>query len=77
MANNILGFKEHDEMIETKPFYVKYSGKISIKNKVRIIAETEKAVLIRERNCTTEKYGYSITPMWIAKSLIIKREAIK
>jgi len=76
MAHNIEGFKEHYEIIETKRFYKKYSGTISIKNKVKVIAETEKAILIRE-GIQFGKEAYSINPMWIAKSLIISRKDYK
>jgi len=76
MTHNIEGFEEYFAKIKTKSFYKKYDGNISINNKVKVIAETEKAILIRERNCSTEKYGYSTSPMWISKSKIINLEVI-
>lgn len=73
MTHNIIGFKEHLEYIETKSFYKKYNGQITVKNKGIIIAETEKAILFREE---VNPNMYSTVPMWIAKSKITKREVL-
>ena len=75
MAHNIEGFEIHKEYIETKPFYMKYCGMISVKNKGIITAETEKAILFREK-IQIDKEEYSTNPYWISKSLIVKRETL-
>jgi hypothetical protein len=75
MAHNIEGFEEHYEMIETKKFYRKYDGQISINNKVKIIAETKEAILVREK-IQVDKEEYGIQPLWISKTKIIKRERV-
>ena len=63
------------EHVITKPFYVKYAGKVSIDNDVKILQETEKAILISER-ISKEDTMFSKTTQWIAKSMILKREEI-
>jgi hypothetical protein len=72
MAHNIEGFEEHNECIKTVTFYIKGSGQVQIDNKVLVIAETEKAILIREK-IQFDKEEYSIKPFWLAKSLIVSR----
>lgn len=71
MVHNISDFKEYFAYIETLPFYLKFNGKITIKNDVKVIAETSKALLIREK-IQLDKQMYSIDPIWIPKSIIIK-----
>ena len=67
MAHNIEGFEEYYAYIRTTPIYIKFVGKCEIKAECKVIAETEKAVLIREWNGN----NYSVSPMWISKSKII------
>ena len=75
MAHNIEGFEEYFAFVETKSIYIKYVGKVEIKNKFKIIAETEKAVLGREK-IQYDKEMYSVNPYWIPKSKIIKIERV-
>ena len=70
MAHNIVGFEEYFAFIETEVLYKKYVGQFNIENKCKIIAETEKAVLIREK-IQTDKEMYSVNLFWVPKSKII------
>lgn len=67
MTHNIEGFEEYYAFIRTTPIYIKFVGMCEINANCKVIAETEKAVLIREWNGN----NYSMTTMWISKSKII------
>lgn len=76
MAHNIEGFEEYFAFIRTEPIYFKYVGKVALKNKFKITAETEKAILVREK-IQTDKEMYSTNPYWIPKSKLISLTKLK
>ena len=74
MTHNIENFEEYFAMITTKTFNYRkgnWSEWISVNdNKVKVIAETLKAILVREK-IQIDKEIYSTESMWIPKSRII------
>jgi len=78
MAHNINGFKEYFCFIKTKSINFRkgnWNEWIIIDNKVKVIAETVKAILIKEK-IQSDKETYSINPFWIPKSRIISIEKV-
>ena len=79
MAHNIERFEEYYCFIKTKKIRFQkgtWVEWISIDNKIKVIAETEKAILIREKN-QSDKEDYSVNPFWIPKSRIITKKEAK
>ena len=61
--------------IETKPFFKRGNGMISVNNFALYMWESDKAVFIREK-IQKDKEMYSTFSMWIPKSKIIKIEVV-